>query len=313
MKYTETMTETAHIKQVHTTKTEPVREKTAEKKQKGKTGLFPIFLLIIFIVSLTMCGYLLYVEIDRETGIRNMEDDIQNYVTHAVAVQEEQTEAVPENTDAADTGSVTDSAGIPDSNACIIDWDGIKEQSSYVTGWIQVPGIERISYPVVQHPDDNQFFLTHDWKGDPLSAGAIFMNKSNSADFTDMNTVIYGHRMKAGSMFGSLKYYADQAFLDEHPYFYIYTPDGQKLTYEIICYSSVTDGSDAYLMHFDSPDERMAYFDMMIYNAITKRDVELDRLDTTVILSTCNTTGYYDRLVVLGKLVEINVDGQTVR
>lgn len=276
-------------------------EKPAEKKcrKEKKMRFFPILLLIIFLSSLSTCGYLTYVEISRELSIRDMEDDIQTFIKPQVINQAVSTE-----------NTVPAEMSVPDENAYVFDWKGMLEQSEYVIGWIQIPGIERINYPIVQKIDDNQFFLTHDWKGDYQRAGAIFMNRYNTPDFTDMNTVIYGHRMNAGSMFGLLKYYEDQKFMDENPYFHIYTPDGQKLTYEIVCYSSVTDGSDAYLMYFESPDERMAYYDMMIYNAVTKRDVTLGRFDTTVMLSTCNSSGYYDRVTVLGKLIEINLNGQ---
>lgn len=282
-------------------------KKSAEKKGK-KRGFVPILLLLVFLCSLGACCYLAYEEINKEIGIKDMETDIQTFV-------KPQTD-IPEN-DETSAEDVTDEIAEP---AYVFDWDGMFAQSPYVIGWIQVPGIDRINYPIVQHPDDNQFFLTHDWKGAKQSAGAIFVNKYNAPDFTDMNTVIYGHRMKAGSMFGLLKNYGDQAFLDEHPYFHIYTPDGQKLTYEIICYSYVTDGSDAYLQHFNTPDERMAYYDMMLRplssvskkGCVTKRDVELDRFDSTVMLSTCGKSGsgYYDRNVILGKLISVDTDGQ---
>lgn len=267
-------------------------KKTAEKKRKKKTEFFPILLLIIFLSSLSACGYLIYGEINKEINIKDMEEDVQTFMKPQISIQ----------TSEIDTTQDTE---------YVFDWNGMLNQSEYVIGWIQMPGIKRINYPIVQHPDDNQFFLTHDWKGDPLSAGAIFANRYNSSDFTDMNTIIYGHRMKAGSMFGSLKQYSDQNFMNDNPYFYIYTPDGKKLTYEVVCFSKVTDGSDAYLMYFESPSERMAYYDMMIYNALAKRDIELNKFDTTVMLSTCNSSeGYYARMVLLGKLVHIDLDGQ---
>ena len=116
--------------------------------------------------------------------------------------------------------------------------------------------------------------------------------------------------MKSGSMFGLLKQYENQSFMDENPYFYIYTPAGEKLTYEIICCSYVTDGSDAYLQMFNTPNERMAYYDMMTSplssvtgkGCVAKRDVEVGKFDCTIMLSTCGKSGsgYYDRVVVLG-------------
>lgn len=282
------------------------KKKTAEKKRKKKTGILPLLLLLIFLGSLGACGYLIYGEINKELSIKDMESDIQTFM-------KPQTSTKPAaNVEGDEETTQSSSMESYDEDYYTFDWDAMMSQSEYVIGWIQVPGIERINYPIVQHPDDNQYFLTHDWKGNSQSAGAIFLNRYNTSDFTDMNSVVYGHRMKAGSMFGQLKYYEDQSFLDEHPYFHIYTPDGRKLTYEIVCCAHVKDGSDAYLMHFESPNERMGYYNMMISSAKTKRDVELDRFDTTMMLSTCDVSGsdYYARVVILGKLVAIDLKGQ---
>lgn len=259
---------------------------TEKKRKKKKRGFLSTLLLLIFLCSLAACGYLVYQEFTKEKGIQDMEEDIQSFVE---ASDEEETDTEEEE-------------------MYTFDWDGLMKKSKYVIGWIKVPGIKRINYPIVQ-TDDNQFFLTHDWTGAYQTAGAIFLNKYNSSDFSDMNSIIYGHRMKAGSMFGLLKYYESQSFLDENPNFYIFTPDGRRLTYEIVCCSHVKDASDAYMQHFDSPDERMAYYKMMKKKAVAKSDVELTEYDTTVMLSTCNSAaGYYERVVVLGKLVSIELD-----
>ena len=265
-----------------------MEEKSPKKKKKRGNPL----LLFIFLVSLAVCGYFLVQEIQKELSIREMEADIQTYIK--IPEPDMEDEEAPE----AETVNS-------------FDWDGLLSESPYVIGWIQIPGSERVNYPIVQHPEDNQYFLTRDWKGDTQAAGAIFLNRHNSSDFTDMNSVIYGHRMKSGSMFGTLKYYEDQAYLDEHPYVYIFTPEGRQLTYEIICCAHVSDGSDAYLMSFETPEERTAYYNMMLSKAITRRDMELGPFDTTILLSTCGAAGsdYYARVVVLAKLIGIDVTG----
>lgn len=298
-------------------RSQAAESQTAEKKppKKKKNGAVSIILLILFLCSLSMCLFLIYIEVDKEIGIQDMETDIQEFVRpQAVptpsADKQQETNAPNDSAenDAGQEPAATEPAGY------VFDWEGLMSQSQYVVGWLQIPGIERINYPIVQHPDDNQFFLTHDWKGNDQAAGAIFMNVNNTPDFTDMNTVVYGHRMKSGSMFGMLKQYESQEFLDENPYFYIYTPDGSKLTYEAICYSHVHDGSDAYLMYFASPAERDAYYKIMLDAAFASRDVELGSFDSTVMLSTCDKdtrSDYYARNVLLGKLIEVDLDGQT--
>lgn len=321
MKVTFPETDQAINKDTKQNKSGTQKKKPPKKKEKKKGGLVPTLLLIIFLSSLGACLYLLYGEVNKEIGINNMETDIQTFVHYQTGTIHSENNRQPEETKETEETEETEANEIQNEPEFVFDWDGMKAQSRYVIGWIQVPGIDRINYPIVQHEDDNQYFLTHDWKGNSQSAGAIFMNVHNASDFTDMNSVIYGHHMKSGSMFGLLKNYSDQTFMDENPYFYIYTPDGAKLTYEIICFSGVKDGSDAYLMHFQSPAERMSYYEMMrkVYDtatktgALAKRDIELDRFDSTIMLSTCGNTreDYYARQVLLGKLIYVDLNGQT--
>lgn len=285
-------------------------EKKPPKKKKG--GPVSVLLLIIFLCSLSMTVFLGFIEVDKEIGIQDMEEGIQEYVRPQAAEAPEPTGQDSEGP--LDGGDVD--VQEPEPAGYVFDWEGLMAQNSDVVGWLQVPGIERINYPIVQHPDNNQYYLTKDWKGNDQAAGAIFMNVNNTSDFTDMNTVIYGHRMKSGSMFGMLKQYESQEFMDENPYFCIYTPDGSKLTYEVICYSNVHDGSDAYLMYFASPAERKAYYKIMLDAAFAKRDVDLGSFDSTVMLSTCDKdtrSDYYARNVLLGKLIEVDLEGQTER
>ena len=72
-----------------------------------------------------------------------------------------------------------------------------------VYAWITVPGTE-IDYPILQHPSDNSYYLMHNIDGSYGYPGCIYTENLNSKDFTDNNTVIYGHNMKNGSMFAQL-------------------------------------------------------------------------------------------------------------
>lgn len=250
------------------------------KKKKGG-GFVPAALLIVLILSIGAFVWLVWDAAQDELAIMDMEKrTVKEYV-----------EKQPE---AEDSGQA-------------IDWDGLLAANKDVVGWLQFDEPSRINYPIVQG-ESNQTYLTRDWQGNYLSAGAIFLNKHNSPEFTDMNSVIYGHRMINGSMFGSLKKYSSQEFMDSYPYFYIYTPDGKKRTYEIFAYAQVQDGSGAYDLQFDTLEKRDAHCRDILGRAITKRDVELDGFDTTVTLSTCASRGYYERMVILGKLVLVEVE-----
>lgn len=84
-----------------------------------------------------------------------------------------------------------------------VDLDALREVNEDVTGWVWIPGTE-ISYPILR-AEDNDYYLTHTWKKERSAVGAIFLDyRTGEADF---NTLIYGHRMRNGSMFAELKYY----------------------------------------------------------------------------------------------------------
>ena len=124
-----------------------------------------------------------------------------------------------------------------------MDFSALRQQNPDVLGWILIPGT-RVSYPVVQGTD-NSYYLDHTWRGGKNSVGAIFMECRNSSDLSDFNTIVYGHRMRNGSMFASLKYYESQSYWAQHPCVYI-TDDRGSYTYEIFAAYEVSTEGETY-------------------------------------------------------------------
>ena len=112
-----------------------------------------------------------------------------------------------------------------------IDFASLTAQYPDVYAWITIPGT-RIDYPIVQHPSDNGYYLNHTVDGRKRIEGAIYTENYNSKDFSDPNTLIYGHNMKNGSMFKGLHKYKDRKFMEEHDEVLIYQ-DGRVLKYKI--------------------------------------------------------------------------------
>lgn len=110
-----------------------------------------------------------------------------------------------------------------------VNFDDLKQINPDIVAWIAFDNID-ISYPVVQR--DNSYYLSHTFEGKENVAGCIFMDEQNASDFSDNHTILYGHNMKNGTMFGMLKNYKEQEFLEENRYFTIYTPDAE-FRYEI--------------------------------------------------------------------------------
>ena len=76
---------------------------------------------------------------------------------------------------------------------------------------------ERISLPVVQKKNDNEYYLTHSFDGQESDAGTLFLDGSNLLVPEDAALIIYGHNMRNGTMFQPLVHYEEMEFLKEHP------------------------------------------------------------------------------------------------
>ena len=86
-------------------------------------------------------------------------------------------------------------------------------ENADIVGWLKVSDI--IDLPVAQR--DNEYYLSHGLDGEELSSGALFMDEANKLFPLDGNTLIYGHNMHDGSMFGRLSRYANARYLRENP------------------------------------------------------------------------------------------------
>lgn len=143
-----------------------------------------------------------------------------------------------------------------------IDFAGLKAVNPDVIAWIQIPALD-ISYPVVQGKD-NAYYLHHLFSGESNINGSIFVDCHNQPDFTDQNTIVYGHNMKNGSMFGTLDKYQDKELFEQHPEFYLYLPD-KILKYRIFsCYAGRT-GSEGYRYHFPEAEDFQTFLDTVFY------------------------------------------------
>ncbi|MUU12894.1 MAG: class B sortase [Oscillibacter sp.] len=98
-----------------------------------------------------------------------------------------------------------------------VDFTALAAVNPDVTAWLYGPDTG-ISYPVVQGTD-NDYYLDHLLDGTANSAGCLFVDTSCRPDFSGRNTVIYGHRMKNGTMFAALGNYQEQVYYDAHPVF----------------------------------------------------------------------------------------------
>lgn len=233
------------------------------------------FLYVLLIVLCLLCigGMVIYLKNDQEEEA-SLEEQ-QEVIQQEYVIEEEEEE-----------GEITE----PEKAELPIDFEGIWEINPEIYAWIRIPDTN-IDYPVLQHEgDDQSYYLTRDIYGANQQAGSIYTEYYNRKDFTDPNTILYGHNMKNGSMFHNVRYFAEKEYFDEHRELYIYLPE-KILKYEIIaCYEY----DDRHLLaSFDFSDEEVyAEYLEEIMNprsmyAMIRESVELTTEDRLVTLSTC--------------------------
>ena len=184
-----------------------------------------------------------------------------------------------------------------------VDFDKLKSVNEDVVGWIYVDALPDISYPIVKGKD-NQTYLHQTYEKNYNFAGTIFVDYENSGDFSDCNTLVYGHNMKNGSMFGHLKKFReDDKLYKQDKYFWILTPE-RNYRYEIITAYTTGVISDTYTL-FKGPGEEFEKYLETIkgYSEIQTDDTDLTIKDRIVTLSTC-TGNESTRFVVQGKRVD---------
>lgn len=190
-----------------------------------------------------------------------------------------------------------------------VDFDKLGETNKDTVAWIQFDEPKKISYPVVRG-EDNDKYLKTTFEGKKNSAGSIFMDAANAGDFSDRNTFIYGHNMKNGSMFGQLRKFKTKDYYEQNPYFYIYTPDGKEVKYQIFAVCIVEDTSRSYTRYYNSDEEYLDYLKYLKSIARYDTGVEVTAESKIVSLSTCTNVSETQRLLVHGVKISETVVGE---
>lgn len=182
-------------------------------------------------------------------------------------------------------------------------FDELLKQNDQVVGWITIEDTQ-IDYPILQS-DNNTDFLTENFYGNESIAGSIFLDYRNDITTSDSNYVVYGHRMKDGSMFQHLTKYLDKDFFESHQKFTFDTLYDRYEAEIFAVYNTLIDFN--YIQtHFSSDAEYQQLLKEMEDRSIYQTDVELNAQDQILTLSTCEYTldPNDSRLVIHAKLVK---------
>ena len=180
-----------------------------------------------------------------------------------------------------------------------INWDELLQRNKDVKAWIQIPNTN-VNYPVLQG-ETNDTYIHSDIDHNELSAGSIFIASENEDPFNDFNTVIYGHNMRNGSMFGTFRKLHEQSNLTS-PYVWICTPK-HTWRYKIFSVHTASVTGETYTL-FSMADEQFAeYLKSMKSASELQLDAEADKDDKVITMSTC-TGNSSTRFVIQAKRLE---------
>ena len=170
-----------------------------------------------------------------------------------------------------------------------------------IVGWLTIPNTQ-IDYPFVQS-HDNDFYLRRDLDQNVAQAGTIFMDYRNNSDFSDFNTIIFGHNMRNGSMFGTIKNFNDQTFFDTNRTGTIFLAN-EIYEIEIMAFAVIKpDDRIIYNPNIATKEDKLIFLEYVKGTARYYKDISVTATDRIVTFSTCSYEFNDARMVIIGKLV----------
>ena len=182
-----------------------------------------------------------------------------------------------------------------------VDLSLLRAVNPQVVGWLEIPGT-RISYPLLQG-EDNSYYLRHTWTGGTSSVGALFLECTNSPDFSGFNTIIYGHNMRSGAMFAGLHRYEEPGYWQEHPSVYL-VDDAGLHRYDIFAAHAPGVQEIVYRLDLTEAEIQEEFITYCLERSVINTGIIPAARDSILTLSTCTGSGYDARWVVQAVLRE---------
>lgn len=278
---------------------------------------------VICVLAAIVCfGYFAYTDYLENQSAQEMKrlQDMQNMTGHYI--EEEAFLEQPADSDAAqnenpdDTTDGQEQADASDEPKQLPDilpeYEEIYAENNDLVGWLQIDGTV-INYPVLQSDseENSQFYLTHSFAKKKDKNGSLFMDYRNDFVNRDTNIIIYGHNMKSGAMFGSLKKYLDKGYLEKHSKIRFDTIY-ERGTYEVIgAFLSEVSYQDEYAFRYynflnaNNESEFEAFcVNVMQLDALKKGTLDAKYGDQLLTLSTCNSYTDEGRMFIIAKRIK---------
>ncbi len=254
-------------------------------------------LIVIFVLLLV---FSLYKLLQYRNESKKSEDLFKSYEEYVVQVTPQEGSEVQPSSDETPEGETP----VPTVTAAPlkVDFTAMRERNSDVATWIYCDAT-RLNYPVMQS-EDNSYYLRRMPDGTSNMAGSLFLDCRSSGDLSDLNSVIYGHNMKNGTMFSTLEKYKTQGYYEQHPVMYIILPEA-KYRIELIAGCIVNSGDAIYVLP-PSEENITGVVNSIVQRSTFRSNVSAEEGDRFITLSTCSYEYDEARYVLIGRLVAVD-------
>ena len=181
-----------------------------------------------------------------------------------------------------------------------VDFALLAKENPEVRGWVRLPDTA-INLPIVK-TTDNEFYLDHLFNENSNKLGTPFIDAGNIGDFSDRHTVIYGHALKSGSMFGSFWEYENPNYFMRNPEIQLFLPDGTQKTLLVFACSRVEGVRASIPIAFDDENAFLSYIDSLVSVSAFSSNVKITAYDRIVSFCIVLPDGGTGRLLVSCKL-----------
>ena len=270
-----------------------------------------VFMVILALIAILYTGLTVReaVQYNREDRANKaVADEVREQRANALSTATPEPTATPTPTDAADPQAPTATPG-PTPVPAILPWYAkAHERNGDMAGWLSIEGTN-IDYPVMYTPENQDKYLHLGFDGEYAGSGSLFI--AVPWDDATNHTIIYGHNMYDGSMFGALHRYSDVNYALEHRQIRFDTLYEQRL-YEVVAafYTQVHDADTEHLvfsfyLFADLSDQTgfETYVTHVKFESVYDLGVTPQWGDQLLTLSTCDYRSEDGRFVVVARRI----------
>ena len=296
--------------------TMPKKKEPSHKNKKSARLLYwgTVSVLVLIIIA---CAGLITYKLVTDAQDKDYYEGLQTPVDEIAATEERPT--IPPTTEPGETTVPTEPTQPTEppqlNDTVLLKLQGMYALNKDMVGWIKIENTA-INYPVVQTPDDPNFYLRRNFNKEDATCGTIFASGTCDINLPSDNVVLYGHNMRNGTMFADLLKYKSKTFWEEHRYVYFDTLT-ELHTYEIFAvFLTSADLTQGFTYHVYDTFETEADFNKYVSNCqnmmkryihydtgITPQFMENGEKTKLLTLSTCDKSIDDGRLVVVARRV----------